>query len=108
MSAADAAFACALEHWRAESLPAAHATCLEALGHDADRVGAAVLVLSTERRPPGGFSLEPSGRFSHDPRYVLAVAAGSGLQTIESGELSYRPEGGEPVASTIVCLRRSP
>jgi len=67
-----------------------------------------VLVLSTERGPPGGFSLEPSGRFSHDPRYVLAVAAGSGLQTIESGELSYRAEGGAPVASTIVCLRRSP
>jgi predicted TPR repeat methyltransferase len=43
MSAADAAFACALEHWQAESLQAAHAACLEALGHDAEHVPAAVL-----------------------------------------------------------------
>ena len=95
-----------------ESLQAAHAACLEALGHDADHVGAAVLASEILLRAGGPRRavalLEPSGRFSHDPRYVLAVAAGSGLQTIESGELSYRAEGGAPVASTIVCLRRSP
>jgi len=65
-----------------------------------------VLVFSTERGQPGGFALEPSGRFSHDPEYVQAVAAEAGLELRESAELSYRAEGGAPVASTIVCLRR--
>ena len=40
MSAADVAFARALEHWRAESLEEAHADCLEAIGHDDGHIGA--------------------------------------------------------------------
>lgn len=66
-----------------------------------------VLVFSTERGQPGGFALEPSGRFTHDPEYVQAVAAEAGLELRESAELSYRVEGGAPVVSTIVCLRRT-
>ena len=66
---------------------------------------AGLLVFSTERGEHGGFSLEASGRFSHDPRYVAAVAAERGLEQLECSEVSYRVEGGEPVASTLVCLR---
>ncbi|MDQ3722470.1 MAG: methyltransferase domain-containing protein, partial [Actinomycetota bacterium] len=65
-----------------------------------------VLVFSTERGEHGGFALEPSGRYSHDPRYVTAAADEAGLEALESTELSYRVEGGEPVGSTLVCLRR--
>ncbi|MDQ3722917.1 MAG: hypothetical protein M3376_07600, partial [Actinomycetota bacterium] len=43
MSAADAAFARALEHWRDDSLQEAHAACLAALDHDERHVPAAVL-----------------------------------------------------------------
>lgn len=65
-----------------------------------------VLVFSTERAEhDAGYFLEPSGRFSHDPRYVARVAVEAGLEQLESREVSYRMEGGEPVGSTIVCLR---
>jgi len=65
-----------------------------------------VLVFSTERGGgQGGFALEPSGRFSHDPGYVQAAGAETGFEPVESAELSYRVEGGAPVSSTIVCLR---
>lgn len=65
-----------------------------------------VLVLSTERGDhDADYRLEPSGRFSHDPRHVARVAAGAGFEPLEFSEVSYRVEGGEPVASTIVCLR---
>lgn len=65
-----------------------------------------VLVFSTERAEHDtGYALEPSGRFSHDPRYVARVAAEAGLEQLECSEISYRKEGGEPVGSTIVCLR---
>ncbi|HEV2059346.1 MAG TPA: hypothetical protein VGR11_08305, partial [Solirubrobacteraceae bacterium] len=43
MSAADVAFARALEHWQAESLQESHAACVDALRHDAGHVAAAVL-----------------------------------------------------------------
>jgi predicted TPR repeat methyltransferase len=65
-----------------------------------------VLVFSTERGEHGGFALEPSGRFSHDPCHIQAVAMRAGLEPVESSELSYRVEGGVPVAGRIDCLRR--
>ncbi len=43
----------------------------------------------------------------HDPRYVAAVAVECGLEQVECSEVSYRAEGGEPVGSTLVCLRRA-
>jgi len=36
---------------------------------------------------------------------VAAVAAQCGLQQLECSEVSYRTEGGEPVGSSLVCLR---
>jgi len=77
---------------------------LAAAAHALRRGG--VLVFSTERGGgPGGYALQPSGRFSHDPRYVARVAAAAGFEELECTELSYRVEGGEPVGSTLVCLR---
>ena len=65
-----------------------------------------VLVFSTERGAARRLRAGAVGRFSHDPRYVEAVAVEAGLELIESAEVSYRAEGGAPVAGTIVCLRR--
>jgi predicted TPR repeat methyltransferase len=77
---------------------------LAAAAHALRRGG--VLVFSTERGGgPDGYALQPSGRFSHDPRYVARVAAEAGFEELESTELSYRVERGEPVGSTLVCLR---
>ncbi len=56
MSAANVAFARALQHRQAESLQEAHAACLEVIGHDESHIAATVLaceiLLHARRRRP--------------------------------------------------------
>ncbi len=79
MSAADAAFACALEHWQAGSWQAAHAACLEALGHDEGHVAAAVLsseiLLRVGEPRPAVALLEHVARLTPDDGAALLLLA---------------------------------
>ena len=67
---------------------------------------AGALLFTTERSASASFTLDPSGRFSHDPDYVAQVAKAAGLVKPESTELSYRRELGEPVQSMLWTFRR--
>jgi predicted TPR repeat methyltransferase len=67
------------------------------------------IVFSIERRTEGAkaFALDATGRFSHDPGYVRALAARLGLTILEELEHPLRVEGGAPVVGVLFCLARA-
>jgi len=132
MSAADVAFARALQHWQAESLQEAHAACLEAIGYEEGHIGAAVLaseillragepepaaalLRDVVRRTPGEDAARvllaliasrsaAAGR-RDEARGLIARGRELMQQDPELAHMAAAAEGRAPDGSTLVCLR---
>ena len=59
-----------------------------------------------EALAPGGFRLNPHGRFSHTPGYVRATIAAAGLQLLQIADGTIRCENADPVPGLVVTARR--
>jgi predicted TPR repeat methyltransferase len=67
-----------------------------------------VFAFSIERgAAPGGWSLQSSGRYNHDPDYVAETAGLRGLQLSRRSDVELRRERGVPVAGALFALTRA-
>lgn len=66
--------------------------------------GGGLVAFSVERVGGGGWSLQPSGRFAHDPAYVAGVAGRCGLREVARTDVELRRERGRPVPGALFAL----
>mgnify|MGYP004540609259 CR=1 FL=1 len=61
---------------------------------------------SLETGVGASYALGPGMRYRHDPAHVIALAEATRLNLLELEDVTLREERGEPVAGTLMVLRR--
>ena len=65
-----------------------------------------LFALSIERRDDGTFALEPTGRFSHNPEHIAALAAGAGFEVRAARDAIIRHERRAPAHGALIVLQK--
>jgi predicted TPR repeat methyltransferase len=68
------------------------------------------LVFTLEREeaaPPGGFRLNPHGRYGHEEGYVRRLLEASGLRLLSLDRAHLRKEGGKPVEGMLIVASKT-